>query len=121
MTAATRAIDALLELLADASIDATRDAGAFDPSPIGVLVGLPTLVGATLSAWRFDVPIVVVTGDPLNSPEAVDRIYAVADAVAAAVATLGYRPTSWAGSSRTEPLPALEIIASVTVETIEEV
>ena len=120
MTAATRSIEALLELLADASIDATRDAGAFDPNPIGVLVGLPTLTGRTLGAWRFEIPVVVVTGDPLNTAAAVDRLYAIADDVALAVKTLGYRPTTWAGSSRVEPLPALEITVSVTVQIEEE-
>lgn len=119
MTAATRALEALLEALEDAGIEASRDAGEFDPTPVGVLVGLPTLVSKTLSASAFEIPIVIVTGDPLNSAAAVDRLYAIADDVADAVRTLGYRPTSWAGSSRVEPLPALEVLASVTVTTQE--
>lgn len=119
MTEATRALEALLEILEGAGIDATRDAGEFDPSPLGVLVGLPTLVSRTLGASRFEIPIVVVTGDPLNTAAAVDRIYAEADEILAAVSALTYRPTSWAGSSRVEPLPAIEILASVSVEITE--
>lgn len=120
MTAATRAIAALLAILEGAEIDATRDAGEFDPSPVGVLVSLPSLVRATLGALTFEIPIVVVTSEPLNTPEAVDRIYAIADTIALATSTLGYRPTTWAGSSRAEPLPALEITVTVQVSNEEE-
>jgi hypothetical protein len=119
MTAAARALEALLELLADAELEATRDAGAFRPEPVGVLVGLPSLVDATLGALVFTIPVLVVSGEPLNTPAAVDRLYLQADAVAEAVRTLAYRPSVFSGSSRAEPLPAVEIIATVTVSEEE--
>jgi len=93
--AAVRAIDATLELLAAASIEATRDAGAFYPQPIGVLVGLPALVGRGQAARTFELSVLVVSGDPLNAELAVDRLYSVADDVATVLRTDRYRPSSW--------------------------
>lgn len=113
--AATRAIDELLARLEDAGIEATRDAGAFFPQPVGVLVGLPTLVSRGLAARTFTIPVLVVSGDPLNAPLAVDRVYAIADDVAYALATEGYRPSSWRSSVNAEPLPAVELTVTVTV------
>jgi hypothetical protein len=112
---AARARAAIVGLLADAGIDATLDAGAFFPQPIGVLVGLPTLDGANLAARRFRVPVLIVSGDPLNAPYVVDRIYALADDVAIALRTLAYRPSSWSGGPNAEPLPAVELDVTVTV------
>jgi len=124
LTAATapanRARVALVELLASAGITASSDAGAFYPQPLGVLVGLPTLVGRTLAARTFTIPVLVVSGDPLNTQHAVDSIYALADDVAGAVRTIAYRPTSYRGSANAEPLPAVEIEATVTVTETEE-
>lgn len=119
MTAARAAIDAIAELLETAGVTASRDASGFDPAPIGVLLGLPTLAGRTLSGATFEVPIVIVSGDPVSTAEAVDRLYAEADAIASIVAASSYRPSTWGGSSRTQPLPAIEISAIVTV-SIEE-
>lgn len=118
LSAATRALEALLAELADAGIEATRDAGAFYPQPVGVLVGLPTLVRSGLSARTFTVPILVVSGDPLNSTLAVDRVYALADDVTLAVRGDGYRPSSWRGSVNAEPLPAVELTVTVSVTTL---
>lgn len=120
MTPATRAIVDLVELLDAAGIDATRDAGAFRPDPIGVLVALPSLTDATLGAVTFEIPVLVVSGVPLNTTDAVDRLYAEADAIATVLRTLAYRPTTWGGSSRTEPLPAVELTVTVTVTNEEE-
>jgi len=119
-SAAIRAIDALLELLASSGIEATRDAGAFYPQPVGVLVGLPTLTGRLLAAGgaTFTVPVLVVSGDPFNAELAVDRAYALADDVAIALRTDSYRPSSWRSSVNAEPLPAIEL--TVTVTTQEE-
>jgi hypothetical protein len=119
VTAAVRAIDELVELLAEAGIEATRDAGAFYPQPIGVLVGLPTLVGRGLAVRTFTLPVLVVSGDPLNSELAIDRVYALADDVAAALATESYRPSSWRSSGNAEPLPAVELTVTVTVTETE--
>lgn len=109
-----RAIAALLELLDDAGIDAQRDAGKFYPQPLGVLVGLPTLISRGLAARTFTVPVLVVSGDPLNSELAVDRLYSLADEVALACRTENYRPSSWRSGVNAEPLPALELAVTVT-------
>lgn len=115
---ASRAIDAVVELLADAGIDATRDAGAVYPQPTAVLVGLPTLLRRGLASATFSIPVIVISGDPLNAELAVDRVYALADAAAAAIATDQYRPSSWQGGVNAEPLPAVELAATVTLTTI---
>lgn len=117
---ATRAIDAVLEQLADAGIDASRDAGATYPQPTAVLVGLPALVRRTLAGRTFEIPVLVVSGDPLNAVPAVDRLYALTDDVALALSADSYRPSSWRSSVNAEPLPAIEITATVTVIETEE-
>ena len=115
MAAASRAIAATLELLADSGIEATRDAGAFYPQPVGVLVGLPTLESRGLASRTFTIPVSIVSGDPLNSELAVDRLYALADDVALALRAASYSPSNYRGGVNSEPLPALELIATVTV------
>ena len=116
---ASRALEAVLELLTEAGVTATRDAGAFYPDPIGVLVGLPSWIASTLAGRIFEIPVLVVSGSALNTSSAVDRLYAEADAIADALRAEQYRPSSWANSARVEPLPALEILATVTV-SLEE-
>jgi hypothetical protein len=112
---ALRARARLVELLAEYGIEASSDAGAFYPQPIGVLVGLPSLTARGLSSRTFDVPVVVVSGDALNAELPVARLYALADDVALAVRTNTYRATSWRGNVNAEPLPAIELLATVTV------
>jgi hypothetical protein len=114
-TAAVRAIRALLALLDDAGIEASRDAGAFYPQPVGVLVGLPTLTRRSLGSRSFTIPVLVVSGDPFNSELAVDRVYALADDCAIALRTDTYRPSSWRSGVNAEPLPAVELTVTVTV------
>jgi len=114
-SAGIRALEALLDMLAAAGIEATRDAGAFYPQTVGVLVGLPTLTGRLVAGHTFTVPVWVVSGDPLNADLAVDRLYALADDVAYALATDNYQPSSWRSSVNAEPLPALELTVTVTV------
>jgi hypothetical protein len=114
-SAGTLAIKRALELLADHGIDATRDAGAFYPQPIGVLVGLPTLTRRGQGSRSFTIPVLVVSGDPFNSELVVDRALALADDVALALKTDNYRPSSWRGGINAEPLPALELSVLVTV------
>lgn len=119
-TPATWALEQVLELLTAEGVGASRDAGSFNPDPVGVLIAMPELTGRTLSGATFAIPVLVVSGVPVNSPAVVDRLYAEADAIARILGSSSYRPTSWAGSDRVEPLPALEITATVTVTTIEE-
>ncbi len=116
---ATRAIDGVLGALQEAGIDATRDAGAFYPQPIGVLVGLPAMILRGLSTRTFELSVLVVSGDPLNTELAVDRLYALADDVALALAVAEYAPSSWRSGVNAEPLPAVELTATVTVTETE--
>ncbi len=122
MTIASRAIEAVLALLDDAGITASRDAETFaaELGSIGVLVGPPSRVGGTLSAGTFEIPIYVIAGDPVNTADAVDALYLEADAIARELRTLTYRPTTWGGRSGSEPLSAIEITVTVTV-SLEEV
>jgi hypothetical protein len=116
---ATPAALARRELLAEleaSGIEATGDAGAFHPQPLGVLVGLPTLESRGLASSTFSIPVLVVSGDPLNAETRVDAIYALADEAAAALSTAGYRPSSYRSSSNAEPLPAVELTVTVTVQ-----
>jgi len=117
---ANRARLALVSQLEAAGIYAATDAGAFYPQPFGVLVGLPSLVGRTLSARRFTIPVLVVSGDPLNTPHTVDGLYALADDVANVIREISYRPSTFRGSANAEPLPAIELEANVTVTETEE-
>lgn len=118
---ATQGLEAVLQVLADAGVTASRDAGSFVPRGVGVLVGLPSWVDSTLAGKVFEVPVLVVSGDPLNTAGAVDRLYAEADAIADALACDSYRPATWEGATpaRPEGLPAVEIIATVTVPNEE--
>jgi hypothetical protein len=113
---AARTRAAVASLLADAGILSSLDAGAFYPQPIGVLVGLPALTGRTLGGVTFELGVFVVSGDPLNAELTVDRLYALADDVALAVRSDTYRPSSWRGSPNAEPLPAIEVLVTVTVD-----
>jgi hypothetical protein len=114
-TPASRARAGLLLQLEAAGVDASADVGAFYPQPVGVLVGLPALRGRLLAGWTFELPVLVVSADPLNSELNVDRVYALADQVALVLATAEYRPSSWRSTANAEPLPALELTVTVTV------
>lgn len=126
MTAATLALEALLAELLEAGITASRDAETFSAElstgdvSIGVLVALPSRVGGTLGAATFEIPVLVVSGAPVNSAEAVDRLYAEADEIALALRTLTYRPTTWGGRAGSDPLSAIELVVTVTVPSQEE-
>lgn len=108
-------------MLADAGVTAHRDATELlaDLGSIGILVGLPSRVGGTLSASTFEIPVYVISGDPVNTAEAVDRLYLEADAIALELRTLIYRPTTWGGRSGAEPLSAIELTVTVTVSQQE--
>lgn len=109
---ARAAVAAELEL---AGITAVTDSGAGHPAPAWVLVGLPSLTARGLASSSFSVPVYVISGDPLNDEHAVDRLYALADDTALALSADQYRPTSWQGGLNAEPLPAIELAATVTL------
>jgi hypothetical protein len=115
VSTATLALDALVQLLADAGIEATRDAGAFFPQPLGVLVGLPTLQGGTLAGRTYTIPVYVVSGEPLTTLDRVDELYTLADRVAGAIDAAAYEPFDFRGSANAEPLPAVRVLALATV------
>jgi hypothetical protein len=115
-TVATLARRQLAAMLEAAGIESSIDAGAFYPQPVGVLVGLPALITRGLGSRTFEVPVLVVSGDPLNSELAVDRVYSLADEVALALRAARYSPSSWRSSSNAEPLPAVELPVTVTVQ-----
>lgn len=116
---ATRALYEVMSELAAASIDATRDAGAFYPQPVGVLVSLPALADRGIATRSYQITVLVVSGDPLNSELAVDRLYGLADEVAAVLKCNAYAVSSWRSGVNAEPLPALELTALITVTETE--
>jgi hypothetical protein len=115
-TAATLARRELAAMLEAAGIEASIDVGAFYPDPVGVLVGLPELVKRGLGSRTFLVPVLVVSGDPLNSELAVDRLYALADEAALALRADRYSTTRWRSGSDAEGKPAVELPVTVTVQ-----
>lgn len=113
---ATRAIEKVLERLQDGGVDATRDAGAFHPRPIGVLVGLPDLTFRLIASVTYTVPVRVVSADPLNTVAAVDRLYGLADSLAVLLSCDSYTVGEWVGSVNADALPAILLNVTVTVE-----
>jgi hypothetical protein len=118
-TPASRVLDSVLAALDAAGITASRDAGAFYPQPVGVLVGLPALVRRSLAARVFEIAVFVVSGDPLNSPATVDRLFALADDVALALGVDAYRPSTWRSTVNAEPLPAVELTVTYSITESE--
>lgn len=112
---AVRAIYKVLERLDDAGIEATRDAGAFHPRPVGVLVGLPDLTFTLLASRTYNVPVRAVSADPLNTPAAVDRLYDLADRLALVLEADSYSVGDWIGGVNVDPLPAVLVNVTVTV------
>jgi|SRR5215831_7486834 len=115
LTAASAARQHVLDVLESEGIPASLDAGAFFPAPCAALIGLPTLLGRGLASSSWSIPVTVVSGDTVNTVEAVDRLYAMADAIADALNESGYRPRSWQAGVNREPLPAVEIVCTVTL------
>ncbi len=116
MNTAVLVLDAVLEMLDAHGITATRDAGAFYPQPLGVLVGLPSLTGGTLGARTYTIPVYVVSGQPLVEPDVVDALYSLADEVAQALDVAAYSPFDFRGSAaNAEALPGVQLDATATV------
>lgn len=116
MNTAVLVLDAIVEMLDAHGIPCTRDAGAFYPQPLGVLVGLPALTGGTLGARTYSVPVYVVSGQPLSDPDVVDALYSLADQVAIALDVVAYSPFDFRGSAaNAEALPAVQLDATATV------
>ena len=61
-------------------------------------------------------PVRIVSADPLNTPEAVDRLYTHADELAGVLQVDSYDPQDWFGGVNADPLPAILLTVTVTVE-----
>jgi hypothetical protein len=116
---ASVALDAVLALLEEAGIEATRDPGAFYPQPLGVAVGLPTLEGGTMGARTYSIPVYVVSGEPLSNAERVDELYSHADAVMRALNADAYAPFDYRGTPNVEPLPAVRLDVVATIPLLQ--
>tara|TARA_R110000868_G_scaffold279524_2_gene539571 strand:+ start:2200 stop:2559 length:360 start_codon:yes stop_codon:yes gene_type:complete len=115
-----QALDAVVAELVAAGLPATRDAGAFFPAPIGVLVGMPSLIATGLASRTLEVPVHIISADP-PSPNVLALMYAAADDAAAALQTNTYSATTWSNGINAEPLPALNLLVTVTIENTVEV
>lgn len=109
------ALDEVVTVLRDAGLTrATRDAGAFFPSPIGVLVGMPSLTSSGLGSRTIEVPVHVISADP-PSPRILGLMYAAADIAAQALGIDTYSPSTYSGNINAEPLPTIDMTAVVTI------
>lgn len=109
------ALDEVVTVLRSAGLTrATRDAGAFFPSPIGVLVGMPSLTASGLGSRTIEVPVHIVSSDP-PSPRILALMYAAADTAAQALAIDTYTPSTYFGNVNAEPLPTIDMTAVVTI------
>lgn len=109
------ALDQVVDVLQDAGLTrATRDAGAFFPSPIGVLVGMPTVKATGLAHRTLEVPVHVVSADP-PTPRILDLLYAAADTAAQALSCDQITPGTYSGNINAEPLPTLDLTAIITI------
>ena len=113
-----QALDAVVDVLTEAGLQATRDAGAFYPNTVACLVGMPTVKSSGLAYRTMEVPIHVVTSDP-PSARSVDALYAAAEIAAAALQTDAYAPQTWSGGPNADSLPSILINAVVSFETAE--
>lgn len=109
------ALDEVTGALTAAGLSATRDPGAFYPSPIGCLVGMPRVQMSGLSYMTLEVPVHVVCSDP-PSVGSVDALYSAAGIAANALMTADIEPREWSGGPNAESLPSLLITATVSVD-----
>ena len=106
---------------ADAGIEATRDAGAFYPQPVGTLVALPALVRRGHAYRTYEVEVLFVSGDPLEYarwPLTASTLWPTM--LRSRSASTPTRPSSCRSACNAEPLPALELTATLTVTEEED-
>lgn len=109
---------AVVNALRDAGLKATDDPGAFYPAPVGILVGIPSLTKRGLAMASYTVPVTVVSGDPLTDANKTARLITTAEDAALVLSCDQYRETSWSANAQTEPLPAIEMAATVSLSVI---
>lgn len=112
------AIQAVVMALREAGINATDDPGAFYPAPVGVLVGIPALTKRGLQYASYSVPVTVVSGDPLTDAHKTARLVTLAEDAALVLRVDQYRPSSWGGGANSEPLPSIEMEATVSLSVL---
>lgn len=109
---------AVLAALVDAGVPATDDPGAFYPDPIRALVGIPALTARGLANASYRVPVTVVSGDPLTDAKKTANLITTAEDAALVLSVTEYRSTSWGGGVNSEPLPAIEMEAVVSLSIL---
>jgi hypothetical protein len=92
------------------------DAGEFHPNPLGVLIGLPSLISRGLGHATFAITCHVVSGAPINADDRLTAWYELADIVAVAIDAAEYAPTDWSGGVNRDPLPSIAIPTIVSIE-----
>jgi hypothetical protein len=112
------AMKAVLAALVDAGVPATDDPGAFFPAPVKALVGIPELQRRGLQTATYRVPVTVVSGDPLTDARKTARLLTMAEDAALVLSCDQYRSTSWGGGANSEPLPAIEMAATVSLSVL---
>ena len=115
---AIAAADLVLGELADAGIAATDDAGAFHPAPLGVLVGLPSLIERGLASRTYEVPVHVVCADNLSRRSPRAAFYQLAEQCVGVLRTPAYAVTEWVGGVNVEPVPQALILVEVTIPEV---
>ena len=112
------AMKAVLAALVDAGIPATDDPGAFYPDPVRALVGIPALTARGLQNASYRVPVTIVSGDPLTDAKKTANLITTAEDAALVLSIAEYRSTSWSGGVNSEPLPAIEMEAVVSLSIL---
>jgi hypothetical protein len=106
-------IDEVVSTLTNAGLYATADPGAFYPSPIGCLVGLPSLVARGLQSATVEVPVHVICTEPLDA-RLRNALYDAAWDAAVALGTDSFDLDGWSGQVNQSDLPAYTLTATVT-------
>ena len=107
------AIEEIVNVLILAGLDATDDAGAFYPSPIGCLVGVPSLKSRGLATNTAEVPVHVVSSSPLDA-KLRDELFDTALRAADALGVTEFDLSGFGGNVNQSDLPAYLLTVTVT-------
>lgn len=110
----TGALDAIVGVLVDAGIPATRDPGEFQPP--GAIVAAPTITGAaTMQSIGLTVPVYVVHTD--SGVAGLDWLLAAVSILLPVFGETAASPTLWNSPINPAGLPAYLITVRVNVST----
>lgn len=109
------ALDAIVQECIDAGVQATRDAGDFQPP--GAIVAAPTITGAaTMQAIGLSVPVYVVSDQP--GSDGLEWMLEAVSALLPALRVAGpVTPTTWVSPINPAGLPAYLLTVPVNVTT----